>query len=187
MPTASLRTLARHLDVPERTLRRAAADGLVHGRRTSARRFETSLREEAYLRAHWPLLRGLRAALRTEPNVRLAVLFGSLATGRGHDRSDVDLLVSLADSVAGRVAELTARLEQQLGHDVQLVRLQDAERTPLLMADALEQGRVIVDRDGEWPPLRSRLPLWRRRAAEAERPLLDAMQDLRDLDRESRR
>lgn len=184
MPTASLRTLARHLDVPERTLRRAASEGLVHGTRTSARRFETSLREEAYLRAHWPLLRELRAALRTEPNVRLAVLFGSLATGRGHERSDVDLLVSLADPAAGRVAELTARLEQQLGHDVQLVRLREAESTPLLMCDALEHGRVIVDRDREWPHLSSRLPLWRRRATDAERPLLDAMQDLRDLDRE---
>jgi len=95
MPSDSLRTLARHLDVPERTLRRAAAEGLVRGRRTSERRDQTSLSEEAYLRRHWPLLRELRAALRTEPNVRLAVLFGSLASGRGSERSDVDLLVEL--------------------------------------------------------------------------------------------
>jgi predicted nucleotidyltransferase len=184
MPTTSLRTLARHLDVPERTLRRAASEGLVHGTRTSARRFETSLREEAYLREHWPLLRELRAALRTEPNVRLAVLFGSLATGRGHERSDVDLLVSLVDAAAGRVAELTTRLEQQLRRDVQLVRVQDAEGAPVLMYDALEQGRVIVDRDGDWPRLRSGLATWRRRAAATESPLLDAMQD---LDRRSSR
>lgn len=52
MPTDSIRSLARHLDVPERTLRRAASEGLVHGQRTSPRRFQTSLREEAYLRRH---------------------------------------------------------------------------------------------------------------------------------------
>jgi predicted nucleotidyltransferase len=178
MPTTSLRTLARHLGVPERTLRRAAAEGLVHGMRTSARRFETSLREEAYLREHWPLLSELRAALRTEPSVRLAALFGSLATGRGHQGSDVDLLVSLVDPEAGRVAELTARLERRLGREVQLVRLQDAEGAPLLMYEALERGRVIVDRDSEWPQLRSKLATWRRRSAAAESPLLDAMQDL---------
>lgn len=178
MPTTSLRTLANHLDVPERTLRRAAAEGMVHGKRTSARRFETSLREEAYLREHWPLLRALRTALRTEPSVRLAVLFGSLATGRGHKGSDVDLLVSLSDPSAGRVAELTARLERQLGREVQLVRLQDAEDSPLLMVEALERGRVLVDRDEQWPRLNSKLALWRRRAADAEPPLLDAMESL---------
>jgi len=107
MPPDSLRTLARHLDVPERTLRRAAAEGLVRGTRTSARRYETSLREEAYLRRHWPLLRALRDALRTEPNIRLAVLFGSQATGRTTERSDVDLLVAMTDPAATRVAQLT--------------------------------------------------------------------------------
>lgn len=178
MPADSLRTLARHLDVPERTLRRAAAEGLVRGQRTSARRYETSLREEAYLRRHWPLLRELRDALRTEPNVRLAVLFGSQATGQATERSDIDLLVDLTDPSAVRVAQLTARLERRLARDMQLVRMQDAGRTPTLMADALEQARVLVDRDGRWPALKARESTWRRRAAAAEVPLEQAMPDL---------
>jgi predicted nucleotidyltransferase len=174
----SLRKLSRHLDVPERTLRRAAAEGLVHGRRTSPRRYEVSLREEAYLRRHWPLLRQLRAALRTEPNVRLAVLFGSQATGQATARSDIDLLVVLADAAAVRVAQLTGRLERRLGCDVQLVRLEDARRAPTLMADALEQGRVIVDRDRRWPALKAQAAAWRQRADAAEVPLTQAMEDL---------
>lgn len=178
MPSDSLRTLARHLDVPERTLRRAAAEGLVHGHRASARRYETSLREEAYLRRQWPLLRSLRDTLRTEPNVRLAVLFGSQATGRGTQRSDIDLLVALADASATRVAQLTGRLERRLARDVQLVRLQDAEAAPALMADALEHGRVLVDRDGGWPRLKSREATWRRRAASSDVPLEQAIPDL---------
>jgi predicted nucleotidyltransferase len=177
MATSSLRSLARHLEVPERTLRRAATDGLIHGHRVSERRYETSLREEAYLRRHWPLLRALRAALRTEPNVRLAVLFGSFATGRATETSDVDVLVLLADGTAARVARLTGRLETRLGRDVQLVRLEEAERSPGLLADALEHGRVLIDRDAHWPELKQDEPRWRERAL-AEVPLEDAIPDL---------
>jgi len=174
----SLRSLARHLDVPERTLRRAATEGLIRGERTGPRRFRTSLREEAYLRAQWPLLRELRGALRTEPNVRLAMLFGSQATGTAGERSDVDLLVALAEPSASRVAEVVGRLERRTGRDVQLVRLQDAEHAPVLMVDALERGRVLVDRDRLWPGLHAEADAWRARAAQVDVPLEDAMPDL---------
>ena len=43
------------------------------------------------------LVADLRRALRTEPNVRLAVLYGSLARGDEDAGSDLDLLVSLAE------------------------------------------------------------------------------------------
>jgi hypothetical protein len=39
------------------------------------------------------------------------------------------------------------------------------------MADALEQGRVLVDRDGAWPALTSRAATWRRRADADDMPL----------------
>jgi predicted nucleotidyltransferase len=136
------------------------------------------MREEAYLRRHWPLLSSLRAVLRTEPRVRLAVLFGSTATGDEHESSDIDLLVSLADPSMARVAELTGRLERRIGRKVQLVRLQDAEKSPLLMFDVLREGRVLVDRNGQWPELASKVSTWRRRAAKADTSLLDAMPPL---------
>lgn len=178
MPTDSLGSLARQLDVPERTLRRAAAQGLLHGERISERRYRTTLREEAYLRQHWPLLRDLRAVLRTEPNVRLAVLFGSAATGRDSERSDVDLLVSLADPGAAAVAELSGRVTRRVGRDVQLVRVQDAEQSPALMLDVLSQGRVLVDRDGLWTGLRTTERRWTRRAASEAVALENSMQSL---------
>ena len=178
MALDSLRTLARLLNVPERTLRRAAAEGLLHGRRVSERRYETTLREEAYLREHWPVLRDLRAALRTEPNVRLAVLFGSFAVGRESDRSDVDLLVMLRNRDARSVAALAQRLSDRVGRYVPLVRLEDAERSPGLMVDVLGQGRVLVDRDGRWAGLKTGEQGWRRRAAGQELALEDSMPDL---------
>ena len=177
MADDSLRTLARNLDVPERTLRRAATEGLIRGRRLSERRYKTTLREEAYLRSHWGLLSGLRRALRTEPNVRLAVLFGSLATGDGSEASDVDLLVSLRDGRAGEVAALAGRLRERIGREVQVVRLQDAERSAALMLDVLGDGRVLIDRDQLWSRLQAGERRWRRRAAE-EGQLEGSLQDL---------
>ena len=179
MAEDSLRTLARHLAVPERTLRRAAAEGLLHGRRVSERRYATTLREEAYLREHWPVLRTLRSALRTEPNVRLAVLFGSFAVGRESDGSDLDVFVVLRDPAAAAVAALAQRLGDRLGRDVQLVRAEDAERAPGLMIDVLVDGRVLVDRDRAWPRLKAGERRWRRRAAAREEVALDdAMPDM---------
>jgi predicted nucleotidyltransferase len=173
----SLRQVAAELSIPERTLRRAAAEGLIRGERVSPRRFRITLREEAYLRSHWELLRALRGALRTELNVRLAVLFGSSATGGDHGRSDIDMLVALNDPAVGRLADLSERLSRRLGRDVQLVRLAEAEASPVLMADAIEHGRVLVDREDLWPGVRQSVNRWRRRARRVERSLSDAMDE----------
>ena len=176
----SLRRLSVDLAVPERTLRRAASEGLIHGQRISPRRFRTTLREELYLRSHWGLLRELRSALRTEPNVRLAVLFGSTATGADHSGSDVDLLVVLSDPSVGRLADLAGRLSRRSGREIQVVRLQDAESSPALMADALEQGRVLIDRDRRWPKLAATARRWQRMAQSNEPSLTDSMEALGD-------
>ncbi|MGH3030481.1 MAG: hypothetical protein ACRDNE_06890 [Gaiellaceae bacterium] len=53
---------------------------------------------------------------------------------------------------------------------IQLVSLAQAEEAPLLLADVLADGRVLVDRDGDWPRLeRRRLWIARRARAEDER------------------
>jgi predicted nucleotidyltransferase len=173
----SLRRVAAELSIPERTLRRAAAVGLVRGRRVSERRVEVTLSEEAYLRTHWEFLRALRGALRTERNVRLAVLFGSAATGRDEDTSDVDILVGVRDSDVGLVAGLSERLSRALSRDVQLVRLTEAGDSPTLMIDVLEQGRVLVDRDGTWLRIQRGAPRWRRLARHAESVPVPALED----------
>jgi len=165
----SLSRAASELSIPERTLRRAASEGLVHGERVSPRRFRIAFREEAYLRSHWGLLKSLRAALRTEPNVRLAVLFGSTAIGSDDERSDVDVLVVLQDPGVGRLAELAERLSLRIGREMQLVRLSEAQTSPVLMVDVIDHGRVLVDRDDLWSGLGEGAPRWRRLARSVER------------------
>lgn len=180
----SLRSLAMELGVPERTLRRAAGEGLVHGERVTPRKFRTTLRERDYLRRQWPLLRRLRSLLRTEPNVSLAVLFGSEAEGTAGPRSDLDLLVELREDDVKRLADLSGRLSRTLRRDVQTVRLSDAQDSPALFADILAGGRVLVDREGTWPRLKAKETSVRRRAA--REPSLEEVAANLDLGRRRR-
>jgi uncharacterized protein len=114
--------------------------------------------ERSYVRSHWPLLSILLEALRKQPNVRLAVLYGSVARGEGGHDSDLDLLVELRrDDHLGH-AEAVAALEDAVGRRVQLVSLDQAEEAPLLLADVIADGRVLVDRDQRWQRLRHREP-----------------------------
>jgi predicted nucleotidyltransferase len=141
---------ASELACSERTLRRYINDGVLRGRALETHRFELPEAEAAYVRRHWALLRTLRAALRTERNVRLAVLFGSMATGADGEASDVDVFVVLADDTYPAPARLQRRLEAALGRRVQVVLARDVGRSPSLLANVLDDGRVLIDRDRLW-------------------------------------
>lgn len=153
MDSRTLRDLAEILGLPLRTVQRAAADGLIHSERDGRRRLVTSL-EESYLQQNWDFLRGFRDALRTEPLVRLAVLFGVAAKGHEAQLSAIDLLVDLNESDEALLAEAVARVEARVGLTVRPTSLRAAGATPSLMAEVLRDGRVLVDRDGEWASLR---------------------------------
>jgi predicted nucleotidyltransferase len=162
--------LAEELEISGRTLRRAASRGLIRAARSSERTFVVTASERAYLRSHWPLFRALLEALRKQPNVRLAVVFGSVARGQSRPESDLDLLVRLRRDDPQSRAELVDVLEAASGRQVQLVSSAQAEQTPLLLADVLADGRVLVDRDGDWPRLqRRRNQIARQAQAEDER------------------
>lgn len=161
--------LAEEVGVDERTLRRAANQGTVRAERISPRKLRLPLGEAQYVRRRWRLLGELRAALRTEPNVRFALLFGSTARGDDTADSDVDLLVVLRDSSWDRRFELQRRVEETLGRDVDVLTLEGAEANSTLFAMAVEEGRVLVDRIGLWPRL----------SAESEQLTRRAERDLR--------
>jgi predicted nucleotidyltransferase len=151
-----LAVLADELGVDGRTLRRAAADGTIRYERASARRQRVSEDERRYLGEHWQLLSALRSALRTEPNVRLAVLYGSAARGDDVADSDVDLLVSLCEDRADAAVKLAVRVERAIGRDVDVARLNRVRDTaPLLLLQAIDEGRLVLDRDEEWSDLKT--------------------------------
>jgi predicted nucleotidyltransferase len=151
-----LRKSAEQLGCSERTLRRYIDGGLLRGRRVAGGEVELSHAEEAYLLGHWTLIGRLMVTLRTERDVRLAVLFGSTATGEDTPVSDVDLLIVHRRPDWRAQAGLRVRLRRALGVPVDVVMLEQAEAQPSLLADVLREGRVLVDRDDRWEALRQR-------------------------------
>jgi predicted nucleotidyltransferase len=150
---AELDQLAAEIGVSGRTLRRAGERGTIRCTRASPRLITTTAEEYDYIRKHWPLLERALQVLRTRPDVRLAVLFGSVARGGAASTSDVDLLVRVRGGWRER-ADAALALEDALGRAVQLVDLDSAPA--LLLADVLREGRVLADRDGDWARLKRR-------------------------------
>jgi uncharacterized protein len=147
---------AKRVGCSERTLRRYINGGLLRGRRVAGGQLELSHAEEAYLRGHWTLFSKLMAVLRTERDVRLAVLFGSTATGEDTPISDVDLLIVHRRTEVMVQVDLRMRLRRALGTPVDVVMLEQAEAQPPLLADVLREGRVLIDRDDLWGDLQQR-------------------------------
>jgi predicted nucleotidyltransferase len=176
-----LALLAHEVGVHERTLRRAVAEGSLRAARPSPRTLDISLAEREYVRHSWKLLSALRGALRTEHNVRFALLFGSVARGTAAPGSDVDVLVAVRDAALERVVELSDKLSAATGRRVDLVRLEDAESEPPFLADVIADGRVLVDREGLWPWLRDREASLRRASRQRHAKRTDAA--LAGLDR----
>ncbi len=150
----AIQELAADLAVEGRTLRRAASQGTLRASRDGSRDLQLAPGERDYLRAHWPLLSELRGALLPERDIRLAVLYGSLARGDEDADSDLDLLVSLADDRLSAGFELAVRLKRVSGRRVDIAHLARVEaQAPLLLDRVLDEGRVLIDRDGQWEQL----------------------------------
>jgi predicted nucleotidyltransferase len=163
-----LQLLAQDVGANERTLRRAVTQGTVRANRPSPRKLEIPLTELQYVRRSWPMISLLRSALRTEHNVRFALLFGSRALGTDGPNSDVDVLVALRDPDLAHLIDLKTRLSDVLGREVDLVVLDQAKREPAFLAQALDEGRVLVDRDRRWRGLRAQKGRLRQRGANVD-------------------
>lgn len=163
----ALADTAMELGCSERTLRRYVNEGVLRGRRITAQ-LEFSSGEESYLRSHWTLLKTLKRTLRTERDVRLAVLFGSTATGDDRASSDVDVLIAHRRAGQRPLAGVRLRLRRVLGKPVHVVSLEQAHTSPSLLADILREGRVLIDRDGLWHELTSQYDNVLARAAHEE-------------------
>ena len=131
------------------------------------------------------LVGDLRRALHTEHGVRLAVLHGSLARGEEDAGSDVDLLISLADDRPSAGLELAVRLQPVAGCPVDIAHLARVEaNAPLLLDRVLDEGRVLIDRDGQWRLLRERHSAIRARGRrEHRRQMTGAARAIEELTR----
>jgi len=87
--------------------------------------------------------------------------------------SDVDVLVDLRDASFERVVDLSTKLTRLVGRAIDVVELKDAEAEPSFLAQIVGDGRVLVDREDQWPALRGREPGLRRRGSRRDARRLD--------------
>lgn len=169
--------LAQTLGVNERTLRRAWTDGTIRGSRPTPHRLRIPVDERTYLRRHWPTLSRLRQLLRTERNVSLAVVFGSVARGDDDPESDIDLLIALRQPSLSSTVALLERLREGTSLPIETIDLRDALRHPLLLTEILHDGRVLVDRDGQWSHLKDKSKTIRAEADQERTRLAERARD----------
>jgi predicted nucleotidyltransferase len=83
-----------------------------------------------------------------DPDVRLAVLFGSYATGRIHSGSDVDIAVAYPEkmSLEDRVAK-AQELSAVVNKEIDLIDLREAHG--VLLQQILRNRKTLVNRDPE--------------------------------------
>jgi predicted nucleotidyltransferase len=91
-----------------------------------------------------------RSVLAGEPGVISAYLFGSVASGRAHRFSDVDIAVLWSDALTRdeqfrRALDLGLRLEEAFNTRVDLVNLNRA--APFVAFQVLKTGTLVFDRD----------------------------------------
>jgi len=92
----------------------------------------------------------LRSILESDPRVAYALLFGSRARERAHDRSDTDVAIGLVPGArlsTREIGDLVSRLEAAARGPVDLVLLDEA--TPGLAYRVFRDGRVLLEKDRE--------------------------------------
>ncbi len=111
------------------------------------------------------------------------MLYGSLARGDEDAGSDLDLLISLADERPSVSFRLADRLQRVSGRRVDVAYLERIEaQAPLLLDRVLDEGRVLIDRDGEWDRLCRHRSTLRARALRAHRrQMADAARAIEEL------
>jgi len=75
----------------------------------------------------------------------------------------------MRDSSLARIADLGAKLEALLGRRVDVLTLGDARENSGLLVQAVGEGRVLVDRENRWTPLRGEAAALRRHAGDDAR------------------
>lgn len=104
------------------------------------------------LRQDLNVKRSILSAIKTQPGIGLAILFGSLAAGEGRAESDLDLAVDAGRRLtAGEKMALISELAGRTGRPVDLVDLH-AVGEPLL-GQILRHGKRILGSDTRYANL----------------------------------
>jgi predicted nucleotidyltransferase len=121
----------------------------------------------------------LRQTVASLPEVRLAVLFGSIARGKAEPESDVDVGVLLEPDSPDARSRVEAELGNAVGdREVDVIFLKDAP--PLLRFEVARDGVVLrQDQDGLWTDFKARAMIdwwdWEPIASRIEAALIERL------------
>jgi len=161
--------VTRRTAIPTRTIERAVRLGLVRAARRSPRRTWIASDEAGYLARRWKVLAALRDALRTEPRVEVAAIYGSFARGEDSPGSDIDVAAWVPETWGlGELGRLEWKLSAAAGRPVDVVPWMNVVGSSIFARALLRDGRPLVDRRGHWEGLVRRKQSIRRRAAAEE-------------------
>jgi predicted nucleotidyltransferase len=101
------------------------------------------------------LLESLRQCAASIPEVRLAVLFGSVARGKATRRSDVDIGVAVEPNASAVRRNVQAELERAAGRSLDIVFLDGAP--PLLRFEISKDGVLLFQKEDHlWTDFKTR-------------------------------
>jgi len=107
--------------------------------------------ERRWLAQNGSLVREIDEVTRSDESIDTVVLFGSRARGDQRLESDVDLIVDgkIADD-SRALAVLRGELLERLGRDVEIATLAEARAAPVVLLEAVHEGRALKDTAGRW-------------------------------------
>lgn len=98
-------------------------------------------------------LAAVQSALRNDPDVSLAVAFGSAARGAASRSSDLD--IGVGGVPPSRLSALAVALSRLAGREVDLIQLETAP--PLLRFEVARDGVLLAERaEGSWAAFQAR-------------------------------
>ena len=122
----------------------------------------------------------LRQVAVSWPEIRLAVLFGSMARGEGRPSSDVDIGLILEPYSAEVRFRVDARLGRAAGREVDTVLLDDAP--PLLRFEVSRDGILLFEREeGLWTAFQAKAMVdwwdWAPTARKIQKAIIEGLRE----------
>lgn len=98
------------------------------------------------------LFEKISTIFKNDPEVAAVYLFGSYATGKAHDSSDLDLAILFTQPLSRmesykRLESFFVRLSRLVGREVDLVDMEQANL--ILLHEILTEGKIIIENNKE--------------------------------------
>lgn len=88
-------------------------------------------------------LKQVLTKLKKEGKIHIAILFGSLASGKSHKRSDVDLAICLSIQDKNEEIRIIDEILMSIDRDINILRLDDEDESPFIIQEALKGIHLI--------------------------------------------